>query len=1679
MIQRTGTSFSNAWSTTRGLHQILDGSDPAQAGSLAVRFLVDGEEQEDLLSRGEMIRRSRSLAAILARHKVFAEPVVIALPPSCDFIIALLACWHAEAIAVPAYPPTSRRQAERLEAVIRDSGARLMLVAQGGRGHAGVETIEVGHDDPSDQGFIPPLRRNPGPCLLQYTSGSTATPKGVMIHHENLRQHFTAASSRWRNLEIRSAVSWLPPYHDMGLVLKILYSLESGIPLTLLSPDHFVQRPVRWLRAVSRHQAHLSGAPNFAYEMCVRRIRDEELSGLDLSCWKVAPCGAERIRPETLEAFAARFSSCGFDRKALMPGYGLAEATLVVTGMPPGEGARTSVHPIAGPVVSCGTPLDGTAVSIVDPSTGEGLPEGRIGEISVTGPMVSNGYWGRPDATRDTFGPTDVPALRTGDLGFMLDGHLHVTGRLKELIILHGTNHSPEDLEAVLLREIPEVTAAAAFAVDTPDGECLALALESDRTDPVGAGALCMRARQLLGEHFSLPVGRIVVLRSRMIPRTTSGKIRRNACRDDLESGRLRVLFDDQAMSGAPTATSGQIDLVLSTVAEVTGKQGARAGDDLLAFGMSSIEIARLGARLQERTGTRIPIGTLFSATSFADLAGALTEAPFAEPPAPFATAFHRNAPFRMTHSQERMWFLHRMDPSSAAYHVFGCLEMRGRLDIRRLGAALGRLVSRHAILRSRHVERDGGVDIRLAKAELQRLDCLQVSDEAEMRRQLREFAARPFDLQAAPPFRCCLVRLASDRHVFAICAHHLVADGWSMRLLGNELAELYRSGTTPDRGPESLDYLAYAAWNRGWIESGAIDGQIRYWNERLEGHPGWMPLATDFPRPASPSSAGSSLERTIPEALRREVEELAIAHRSTPFMIHLAAYLLQLRRLGGTDDPLIAIPVANRHHPGSDRLVGPLVNTLPFRMTLDPAEPLHGLLQRIRAASLEMQSAQDAPFEKILEAVGADRSRNRPPLVQVMFDHQELPLPGHWDADLRCTPTAIHRGAVQFDLSLLLLSMNDRQQIAVEYRTDLFREESASKVLDRHLAILEQICRQPSLTVGSVDPLSEGERIQLQRIGQGPSRPRFMDRATPSLILGTIRSRPQALAVAGDGGPLSYAGLGQRSGALACALQEMGIGKGSRVAVMLERDVLLPAVLLGIWRAGAAYVPLDPANPVERTARILEDQSPLPVIVSPSLCDRLPPGTSSLRLDSLMPEPAADPPFEDVELSPGDPAYILYTSGSTGLPKGVVIPHGALSNFLLSMAESPGFSERDSLLAITTMSFDISLLELFLPLVTGGRLEVASIPTCQDPEALIEKIRSSGINTLQATPATWRMLLEAGWGGCPSLRILCGGEALDPGLAETLTRMGAAAWNLYGPTETTVWSTLWRIPENPRSILIGEPIANTGVHVLSPDGTPAPTGVTGELWLSGAGLATGYWNRHDLTEAAFTRIIDLDGTPVRAYRTGDLARWRTDGGLECLGRKDGQIKIRGFRIELGEIEAALSSHPGVELARAACRGGTPETKRIVAWFTSRPGTPAPSHQELHEHLVSTLPGYMIPAAISRIDSFPLSPNGKVALSELPDPSQPEKAATSVHETPTEARLSAIWSELLDGRSIRPEDDWFMIGGHSLLVMRLFSRIHRDMNVTLPLSVILETPTLRGLAERIDRASDCGPPLPS
>lgn len=1561
-------------------------------------------------------------------------------------------------------------------------------------------------------------------AYLQYTSGSTSAPRGVEITHGNVLAQCEALMSGVDTYQKRGLV-WLPWFHDYGLVHGVLQPLYSGGISFLMSTVQFLLHPLKWLEAIARHGVTHSGAPNFAYAACVQALARAPRWTARLDGWQYATCGAEPVRATTLEAFSNAFAPFGFDRAALAPSYGLAETVLAVTvknaptpllqvtldaqaierndvrvATPGAAGTRT--------LVGCGPALPGFQLRIVDPDTRTLCASDRIGEIWVCGPSVGRGYWRQADATAEHFENTLAsevadPAryLRTGDLGFMHGGELFVAGRRKDLIIANGRNLYPQDLEQTAEAAHPNIRVGGVIAVSVDKGarEAVVMLVEcSRRPSPDVVRQLVDAVHRLVSTEHQVDLHDIVALRTGTLPRTSSGKPQRSAARRLYQQGRLEPLrmSVQPPSAAAPSPEHAPDAALLDTLtllwSEILGREVIGPDTSFFDLGGDSLLATQLVSRLRTRLGLDLPISAVFEAPTVRGLANrllqvqaSLNSAPAHHPVGAAGAPPAARSPgslVGLSFSQERMWFMHELAPHSSAYNIPLAMRLRGPLDVAALQAALARVVERHEILRTRFVKTIDGVTGEVVPPPTVPIQQVRLTSdgrrptEERLRRHLAEVTCQPFVLDQCPLFRVQLVHVAEQEAVLLIVMHHIVSDQWSFAELGRELAVHYSalvSGTGASLPELPIQYADYARWHRDWFESDRRTSELAYWSRRLNGLAP-LPLNNDLPRPLVQSFRGAALRFPLDHEHIAGLRTLGAAHGASLSMVLIAALNVLLHRHTGKTDIGIGVPIANRHHLASENLIGTFVNTLVFRTDLDGDPDFLTALSRVREVSLEAFAHQDMPFEVLVRELAARPDSSRQPLFNVLFNMVNTQARGCHFEGLSWSRLDFDRASTQFDLSFVVDVLYD-QAFVIEYATDLFLPETVQRMGEHLLQILRIAVREPGARVATLPLLGEAESDRLRGWSRGPVEAPAAASAHAWMAQGLLQSAQRPALVHGAV-QLTHHELDEATNRLARLLRQQGIARGSRVGVCLPRSHELVTVLLAVLKAGAAYVPLDPDYPRQRLRDQMQDAE-LALLVSHSSVALEGEQTPSLlidvdraQIDANAPHRLPHDPLLDAR--PEDPAYLIYTSGSTGRPKGVAVPHRAVVNLLESMARAPGCTVHDRLLAVTTPSFDIAVLELFLPLGTGGTVVVASQADATDGRGLAELMAREDITVLQATPSRWHLLLEAGWAGNPRLKALVGGEPLTPDLASRLLARCGEVWNMYGPTETTVWSSCWRVsPDAVQAIDLGRPVLNTSIQVLDPHLQPCPIGVPGEIYIGGTGVAIGYHRQPALTAERFIDQPDAtDPLVTRIYRTGDRGRWRCDGSLEHGGRLDDQIKLRGFRVELGEIESRLLSHGSVARAVAMLREDSPGQARLVAYVVPRGDMP--SRDELREHLRRWLPDHMVPGLFVELDAIPVLPNGKINRRALPAPSPDPSQARSLPTPPrsaTETVILSIWQAALQMEMIGVHDNFFDLGGHSILAVGVVSRIESALQRPVALALLFKHPTVADLAEALSQ----------
>ncbi len=1041
--------------------------------------------------------------------------------------------------------------------------------------------------------------------------------------------------------------------------------------------------------------------------------------------------------------------------------------------------------------------------------------------------------------------------------------------------------------------------------------------------------------------------------------------------------------------------------------------------------------------------------------------------------------------PFLASFAQARLWLLDQLYEGNILYNEPSTLRLRGTLDVTALRYAMDQTIQRHEALRTTFAAEQDSLFQIIQPArpfDLPLIDLRHLSEderESEWRRLAKRFAHQPFDLQRDLMIRGRLYQLADDEHVLLLVKHHIASDLTSRRIFDRELEAHYnaRVENRPAALPTlSVQYKAYASWQHTESNKPAHAAQLAYWQEHLAGMSA-LELPADRPRPAHLTTPGAFLEFELAGPLVSKLRALARAEQATMYMLLLAAFNVLLQRYTGQDDIAVGSPVTNRDLPEFDQLIGFFINSLVMRSDLSGSPSFRELLARVRHVVLSALEHHATPFEQVIAAVDAERQLNRNPLFEVLF--QVVTYAGATPNlhQMESERVSVDYGIVKFDCDVSLQISDDKIMGKWRYPTDLFEEETIQRMATHFVRLLEAVADDADCRLDQLEMLSAGERRQQLVEWNQSQTGSALNKTVPALVTEQARRTPQKTAVTCAGENWSYAELEQHAGRLAHQLRRQGVGPETLVGLYVERSLDMLAGLLGILKAGGAFVPLDPYFPAARVEMMLADARPALIVTQRHLAGRLAEGGPPLLFidGDELPRPAGEETGGDGAQSaaagPENLAYVIYTSGSTGQPKGIQITHQALANFLMAGWHPAILSADDRLLAVTTMSFDIALFDLFLPLIHGAEVVIAPREAGMDAALLADLVAEQDITILQATPATFRLLMMAEWAGKHDLTIVCGGEELPPDLAGELLPRCRALWNAYGPTETTIYSTRCQIRSAAETITIGRPIANTQVYILDDALLLLPVGAIGQLYIAGEGLARGYLNEPAMTAERFLpNPFGIAGHGRVIYKTGDLGRFLPDGRIVILGRNDFQVKVRGFRIELGEIEAAVARQPAVAQNITAVLEDDAGDKRLVTYWIPRAGLLAlPTDDELRAGLRTILPDYMIPSRFVMLDALPLTPGGKIDRQALADPGKQNTLAAD-HVTPqtyAETAMANIWCDVLNLSSIGRDDDFFAIGGHSLQAMRLIAAIERRFGIKLPLRVLFDFPTVAGLAGQL------------
>jgi natural product biosynthesis luciferase-like monooxygenase protein/amino acid adenylation domain-containing protein len=1633
--------------------------------------------EEERLSYAELERRANQLAHhLLARGVRPGDRVGLCVERSLELAVGVLGILKTGAAYLPLDPGDP---VERLAFMLEDATVPVVVTRGSGmpvlparvrarRVLLDVEASAIA-SQPSHAPLVPLSPESA--CYVIYTSGSTGQPKGVALPHRalcnllawQLRQTVKPEATTLQFAALSFDVSFQELFSTWcagGTLVMPTASVRRDMPALLeLMARTGVERmflPFVALQALADAVAHGARPPP--------RLREVVTAGEQL-----------QVTPAVVALFE-KLPGCVLENQ-----YGPSETHVVSAYRL--EGAPAS-WPRLPPI---GTPLPDTRLYVLD-ARGQPCALGVPGELYLGGVQVAHGYLGRPALTAERFVPDPFSRepgarlYRTGDRArWKGDGVVEYLGRLDGQVKVRGFRIELGEVEAAL-RDAAGVRDAAAVVREDVPGDRRLVGYVVLRPDTAWAPESLRESLRRRLPEYMVPSA---LVRLEALPLTPSGKLAR----------RLLPTPDAEHLRGeAPfVAPRSKLEQSLAEVfASVLGVPRVGVTDNFFSLGGHSLLATQVVSRLRASLKREVPLRELFEAPTVEALARRLggpapteargTAAPVIGP---------RPVEAELSFSQQRLWFLDQLQPGTALYNMPAALRLEGVLDVMALERAFTELVHRHQALRTTFRAREGravqvispAVAFAVPVEDLGHLP--EPEREGEAMARAREEARRPFDLARGPLLRTRLLRLSEHQHLLLVTMHHIVSDGWSLSVLIHELAALYEAfvscGPSP-LPPLPIQYADFAAWQREWLQGEVLATQLDYWRTQLDGAPVETELPTDRPRMPGSDSPGASLASELPLALTQALTALCQREGATLFMGLLAGLQALLSRYSGQDDVCVGAPIAGRTQTETEGLIGVFVNTLVLRTRLEGTTPFRELLGRVKDVTLGAYAHQDVPFEKLVEVLQPPRRPGRTPFFQVALALLNLPpakleLPG-----LKMAPLAVDIGTSRFDLSLVFEETPRGLRGTVEYRTDLYDAATVARMMEHLRVLLEDAVLHPERRLSALSLMTAAEQHRVLVEWSTPAVAPPPDASVHALFSAQAARTPEAVSVSFEGGQLTYGALEHRANQLAAYLRARGVRPGARVGVCLERSVELVVALLGILKAGAAYVPLDPSHPAERLALLLQEAGIGVIVTREALADELPASAGLLVLVDAEADGIASRPGATVsaDVSGEALAYVMFTSGSTGRPKGVCIPHRAIVRLVMGTAYLD-FGPGEVFLQQSTVSFDASTVELWGALLHGARLVLAPAHPLS-LEALAGTLTRHSISALFLTTALFDQMVQYQPEALARVRqLMVGGEAMPvPRARQHLARMvpGTTFIHVYGPTENTTFSTALRLSPGAaveHSLPIGRPIAHSSAYVLDAVGQPVPVGVPGELYVGGAGLAWGYLNRPELTAERFVPH-PFSATPgARLYRTGDRARWRADGTLEFLGRTDFQVKVRGFRIEPGEVEAVLRQAAGVQDAMVVAREDVPGDKRLVAYVVG----PAVDPRALRALLQQKLPEYMVPSAFAVLEALPLNAHGKVDRQALPAPEAPASDAERfvAPRTPVEEQLASLWRELLHVPRVGVHDDFFELGGHSLLATQLLSRLRDLFGGEPPLSMLFEAPTLAEQAARVEALAGKAAPL--
>lgn len=1649
------------------IHQLIEQIADRTPNAVA---LVD--DSGNRLSYRELHRQANRVARGLKDSGVKdGDLVSICLNRTVNMAVGILGILKTGAAYVPLDPNYPQ---DRLDYMLGDSGVLVLLTECN---HAkrfedkikkivlvDAESVINTHEDSCVNISTDPTNA----AYVIYTSGTTGNPKGVVVTHRNLSSYVHSLPSA---LGLNPADKYL---HSASIsfsssVRQLMVPLSIGATVVIASTERLRDPNALFEFIAQERVTVLDFVPSF-WRSCVQAL-GTKMSENDV-----------RLLLSASEPFPAIV--CNELTKLVKPNvriinmYGQTETTGIISYFPvnPAETNGSGIMPI-------GSPISHATMHILDETLNPVIGD-VAGELYIGGNGVARGYLNRSELTAERFirnpfsEDDDARLYRTGDLAHYLpSGAIEYLGRIDDQVKIRGFRVELGEIEAVI-NQFSDVGEAVVNAHEQDGDKRLAAYVVSLSGSKIDTDELRKFLKQKLPDYM-LPFAYVQLEK---IPLTPNGKIDRKALPEpERNTSRSR---EDYAEPMTETEKT-----VVRIWGETLGVENIGLHDDFFDLGGHSLLATQTLVKIANETGVLLRVADLFDTPTVSDIARKLDEGNQNTQTSSIPLV-SRTSDIPLSYAQQRLWFLDKLEPHSAAYNIPFGMRINGKVDIDALRKALDKLIVRHESLRTTIKTVDGEASLKI----IDQLRCdLPVTDlsklpaptsEAEVDSLAREEASRPFDLATSPLFRTRLLKLNDNEYVMLVTMHHVISDGWSLAVFFEELNEIYAGMTkgVDVHLPElKLQYADFASWQRGPLAEEQIARQLEFWGSKLAGAEPLLEFPTDRQRPLVQTYRGANYRTTFSPELLEELRVFSRNEGVSLFMTLLAAFYTLVYRHTNQEDLVLGVPIANRNYSDIERVIGFFANTLALRADLSGAPSFRTFLDQVKALALESYDNQDVPFEKLVEHLNPKRSLSHNPIFQVMFGlHNTPPLKPELSG-LNLTPIEMNTGTSRFDMEVLVRENEDGLGVLAEYSTDLFDESTIERFIERFEVLLRGIVKNPEENISVLPILTEAEQKLIVDEFNDTAKEFPTDKCVHQLFEDQAKITPDATAVVYKEQQLTYHELNQKANSIAHRLQEFNIGPECLVGLCVDRSVEMVAGVYGILKTGAAYVPLDPSYPVDRLKLMLDDSGASVIVSHQNLAKDLDPKRFKII---YMDDPSAvsdNDAFENprTDVAMRNLAYINYTSGSTGVPKGVAIQHSSLNNYTQHLLEIIGTDRPLQFANVSTIAADLGNSCIYPALASGGTVHVISYDVLTNPDLFREYAIKHSIDVLKIVPSHLSALLGENTDGLelPKRCLIVGGEALSWDLVKRILdkERKCVVINEYGPTESTVGSAVAYIDkiesEYLASASIGKPAANTTTYILNENLQVVPIGVPGEIYIGGSGLARGYLNRPDLTAERFISDPFSKEEGGRLYRTGDLARYLPNGEMEYLGRIDDQIKIRGFRIELGEIESVIGQFGDIRESVVTTREEQKGDKRLIAYVVSRSDSKI-EPAELRNFLREKLPDYMVPTAFVQLEKLPLTPNGKVDRKKLPAPEKDTLSAGDgfiAPRTETETKLAQIWSDLLGVDNIGVQDNFFELGGHSLLAIRMFSAVEESFRKSVPLATLFSAGTIEKLAEILDQ----------